>query len=195
MIQISPIKYRLFFYAPDYINMVILPIIAFLVTPIIAAPSPALCAVPGDESALVECPNPRPVIPDSTTGYSCNPPIVDAANAPLPYTFKNPTADQLAVNRRIEKAMGRGECTLTDNELQNIYNTFGDGLASVYPPPDYVREEAEALKSQKVCYVTCIDATDPTTIAWCNANACPIVVSGQFLSFFYRKLYELIFFS
>lgn len=140
-----------------------------------SSPVPQICVDP--DGSLQEC-NPGPItLPASTTGYACNPPIVDAANAPLPYTFRDATPDQKAVNRRIEKAMGRGECTYTDSQLQSIYDTFGSDLASVYPPTDYINEERIELKAQKACFVSCVDAKDQPSIDWCNANGCPIVVS------------------
>ena len=138
-----------------------------------SSPVPRVCDDPDGE--IHEC---SPTIPPvSTTGYACNPPIVDGANAPLPYTFRDATPDQKAVNRRIEKAMGRGECTYTDPELQTIYDTFGSDLTSVYPPTDYINKERIELKAQKACFVSCVDAKDQPSIDWCNANGCPIVVS------------------
>lgn len=141
-----------------------------------SSPTPALCTLSdGSTTDCIELP--KLVLPDSTTGYSCNPPIVDAANAPLPYTFRNATPDQKAVNRRIEKAMGRGECSYTDSNLQTIYDNFGPYLASVYPPPDYVNDEKVELASKKACFISCVDAKDQPSIDWCNANGCPIAVS------------------
>lgn len=138
-----------------------------------SSPVPDTCTEPNGQ--IQEC---GPLtLPDSTTGYACNPPMVDEFNAPLPYTFKDATPDQKAVNRQIEKAMGRGECTYTDSELQTMYDTFGSDLASIYPPTDYFNEERIELQEQKACFVMCIDAEDQPSIDWCNANGCPIVVS------------------
>lgn len=123
-----------------------------------------------------ECPPPPPP-PENTIAFTCNPPIVDASNVQLPYTFKNLTPAKIKLNRRIEKAMGRGECTYRITQLQEIYDTFGSYLTSVYPPPNYVGNEKSELATKKACYVTCIDAKDQPTIDWCNSNGCPIVVS------------------
>lgn len=123
-----------------------------------------------------DCPPPAP-IPDNTNAYSCNPPIVDAANTPLPYTFKNPTPDQTAVNRRIEKVMGRGECSIQSPDLQTVYSAFGPYLVSPYPPSRYYGSNNVVFEGRKRCVVSCIDATDQPTIDWCNTNGCPIVVS------------------
>lgn len=138
-----------------------------------SSPVPSLCLVGDDQ--IGQC---GPIeFPDNTIGYTCNPPIVDAANAKLPYTYKNPTPDQKAVNRRIEKAMGRGECSYTDSGLQTIFDIFGPYLASVYPAPDYVNDEKIELQGKKACFVNCIDARDQPSIDWCNANGCPMAVS------------------
>lgn len=124
----------------------------------------------------VDCPSPPR--PDNTIGYTCNPPIVDASNVPLPYTFKNPTADQKAVNRRIEKAMGRGECSYTDSQLKEIFDIFGSDLASVYPPTDYTDDEKKELAAQPACLVGCVDPkNDQALINWCHTNNCPTPVS------------------
>lgn len=116
-------------------------------------------------------------IPDNTIGYLCNPPIVDASNTPLPFTRKTPNPDQKAVNRRIEKAMGRGECTYTDSFLKTNYKLYGPYLTSLYPPAEYDEYERAELAAQKTCFVSCIDAKDQPSIDWCNANGCQIVVS------------------
>lgn len=141
-----------------------------------SSPTPELCEL--SDGRTTDCDDfPKIEVPASTTNYTCNPPIVDAANVPLPYTFKDVTPDQKAVNRRIEKAMGRGECSYTDGNLQSIYDTFGPYLASLYPPPDYVNDEKVELASKKACFISCVDAKDQPSIDWCNANGCPIAVS------------------
>lgn len=143
---------------------------------VLVSSSPVLSRCEDVDGSFFDC-EPSYVLPANTIGYSCNPPIVDASNAPLPYTFKDATSDQKAVNRRIEKAMGRGECTYTDSTLQTTYDIFGPYLVSVYPPTDYISDEKTELAAQNACFVSCVDAKDQPTIDWCNANGCPIVVS------------------
>ena len=145
-----------------------------------SSPAPQNCVKPDGEPRA--CYPNEIQFPVNSIGYTCNPPILDAAGAKLPYTYQNPTPDQKAVNRFIEKAMGRGECSYTDSSLQTTYDTFGPYLVSVYPPTDYVNDEKKELAAKKACPVSCVDTRDVPTANWCNANGCPSRVGPVLLT-------------
>ena len=133
-----------------------------------------LCKGPTGDPMV--CDDRFPRVPTNTVEYNCVPPLHDAAGHKQIYTFIDPTHEQMAVNRLIEKAMGRGECDSLHYWLQSIYSDYGSYLASDYPLPMYspslrAENEANPLK----CEVRCIDATDPDTVSYCNAKDCGTV--------------------